>query len=158
MPCGLPNDRDRPRNPPGTEGLAGLGIWWRSMRNEKDAIDILYHAAIRLGFKETIEDFSKAYHAGFKDEYSHNRNILVGTYVASCLADATTAPSFEEYYKKHLEDKIEWTSPHEIDVEQWLSINRDSREETMTWEEYLNSDHALRPLVEDENGQVWAVV
>ena len=158
MPCGLPNDRDRPRNPPDTAGLAGLEIWWRPMRNQKDQIDILYHAAIRLGFKESIEDFSTAYHAGFKNEYSHNRDILVGTYVASRLADPETAPSFEEHYKKYLESNFEWTSPHEINVKQWLSIIRDSREETMTWEGYLNSDHALRPLVEDENGQVGAVV
>ncbi|PVH73387.1 hypothetical protein DL98DRAFT_595085 [Cadophora sp. DSE1049] len=61
------------------------------MRNDKDKIDILYHAATQLGFRDSIADFSQAYQAGLRNEYGHGRDILIGTYVAARHAELLTA-------------------------------------------------------------------
>lgn len=110
-----------PNGPMG--GLRGLDIWWREDLTEDEKLQIRFNAACHAEFEGDIEEFEKAYTAGFAEHYSmfEQERMFRGFIASNFHGNPQTFAEYSHAYAAG-ELLIDDDQKCEKDIRRWLSF------------------------------------
>ncbi|KAF8863422.1 hypothetical protein BDZ45DRAFT_738392 [Acephala macrosclerotiorum] len=141
LPCDRPNGKSY--NAPGgtMRGLSPFDLWWRPVRTDEQKFKVRLDAALSLGFPGDVEEFRRAYQAGYAEINHTEQHRFIYNFMAARFNG--NVQSIEGYLFAWIGGKSDEQKKHEKDVNRFLSILYDPECKDRTFTEYLNGFTSL---------------
>ncbi|CZR50639.1 uncharacterized protein PAC_00513 [Phialocephala subalpina] len=135
VPCDRCNGKlvDAPGN---MKGLSPFEIWWRPIRTDEQRFEVRFDAARELGFSGDVEEFKRAYDAGYSKLNQIEQHRFIYNFMSTVFNKSTQ--SMENDLLAWVRGKTDDHKKYEKDVNRFLSILYDPGCEDRTFIEYLN--------------------